>query len=872
MKKSICKHLVLTVFLMPALLYSGSYQIKMIDGVPRLTENGKQVFPGMLYVNPTLSHRLEYLSTETKDFSLQFHSPVESAAGELFLRFNGLKAEEDFDVAFSEIVIYDKTEGRVVDGMAECCNFRKPLNARWKFNPIYKDGLVFESGRGVLRIKTRPRDLSEFIDFYLTGIPLKKDHLYTVSIRGKANRKLTFSPFVRVYTKDGIVLMLDSSTVEEQVRHAAAAGIHFVTFLVPAAWKKPDGTVDYFLLDRFCRMILKANPKAKLIPRIALSASGAVSPKWLPEKFKDEMMVYSNGIRGNAASICSVRYWNEAAAAARRVVRYCESNFPENMAGYHPAGGLTQEWIYDDIISQKTAGYDPHTLKAWRRWLKKKYVNDKALQKAWKDKDVILSAVQIPTEEMRRGTPETGLRNPENERRITDFSWFLQESMADLACCMAKAVKEESGRQRLNLCFYGYLYELSGFPDLGPGSSGHLALKQVLKSPDIDILVAPFSYHGREVQGPTGVQAPADSIMLAGKLWLNEDDTRTYIQYDWQKRKGDLHVKDKRETRHILKRNMMLNLTRNFGTWWMDLYGRGWYNDPDLWQDMSTYKKLAEELHLPQYAPEIASVVDGLSMSFCYSASAWRSTTLRLISYTRFEYSRIGAATGLYIIDDIIAGRIKPRLNLFLAAYALDGKQRDKLREIGRKTASVWCWAPGYIDLDAGRFSLQAVRELTGFQVKEVSGETTLQVYATKEGIAWGLPAKWGQDKRIFPTLSPRPEPGDVVLANYSNGSPAVVFRPAQAPSLFIGTTDIPKTLYRIMAGKAGVHLYVKEDSFIYVNPPFLAFAIPWRGEVSLNLKKKNSAENVFTKIMYPQASRLRFKMTPDQMTVLKLK
>ena len=622
-------------------------------------------------------------------------------------------------------------------------------------------------------------------------------------------------------------------------------------------------------------MILKANPKAKLIPRIALGVSGMVSPKWLKEEFRDEMMVYSNGVRGNAASICSVRYWNEAAEAARRTVRYCENNFPDNMAGYHPVGGLTQEWIYDDVFSKKPAGYDPHTLKAWRCWLKKKYVNDEALQKAWKDKTVILSTAQIPSEEMRKGTPETGLRNPENEGQIIDFSWFLQDSMADLVCRIAKAVKEESGHKRLNLCFYGYLYELSGLfelPFFGPGASGHLALKQVLNSPDIDILVAPFSYHGREIQGPTGLQAPADSVMLAGKLWLNEDDTRTYIQHDWQKRKGDLHVKDKSETRYVLRRNMMLNLTRNFGTWWMDLYGRGWYNDPDLWQDMLAYKKLAEGLYMPQYAPEIASVVDGVSMSFCHSVPASNFTTARLVSYARFEYSRIGATTGMYIVDDIIAGKVKPRLNLFLTAYALNGNQRDKLREISEKTASVWCWAPGYIDLDTRQFSLRAVKDLTGFRVREVSGETTLQVYATKEGIAWGLPAKWGQDKRVFPTLSPQPEPGDIVLACYSNRAPAVVLRSGQIPSLFTGTTDIPKKLYRIMAEKAGVHLYTKNDSFIYANSSLLAFAVPQEGEVTLELKKEAAAEDIFAKIMYPQTSSLRLKMVPGQMTVLWLK
>jgi len=76
--------------------------------------------------------------------------------------------------------------------------------------------------------------------------------------------------------------------------------------------------------------------------------------------------------------------------------------------------------------------------------------------------------------------------------------------------------------------FYGYVFEF-GTIRLGPATCGHYALRQVLNCPDIDVLCSPISYFDRGIGGGAPSMTAAESVALAGKMWLVEDDTRTHL-------------------------------------------------------------------------------------------------------------------------------------------------------------------------------------------------------------------------------------------------------------------------------------------------------------------------------------------------------
>lgn len=853
------------------------FEIRTVNNVPKLFHNANQLFPGMLYVNPIFNQRIMQLNDKWQNYTLQFTAPADVSA-HLYLRFNASEEKSNFEAWFSKMEIIDMTAGKAVDKTNEWLDFKEKLHPRWTFHCARKTPqlpVVFATGKidkdqSVLHIKVSPhKDLTR-LAFILPGIQFKKNHQYQVNITGRANRIIPFVPYVQEY--GGHWLTLDRSVLAEQVKSAARAGINLITFPVPGGWKHPSGKINDFQLDNYCRAILQANPNAQLIPRVSLGF-GLLSPSWWKDEYKEETMWFDNG-KGNHPSIASERYQQDAENALRHVIRYCEKNFPDNMAGYHPAGGETNEWFYNDAYGRPLNGYDPATIKAWRKWLTNKYHTDEALQSAWNIRNVSLSTIATPTPDERKASPEIGLRNPAESQKIIDFVSFQQDSMADFTCRLARAVREEAGQGRLSLLFYGYVFEFAGMP-LGPGSSGHFALRKILDSADIDILSGPFSYRERMVNGSTAIMSASESIMLAGKLWLNEDDTRTHIESNWFEHQLDgaaMHIKTEDETRHVIRRNMALNISRNLGTWWMDLHGRGWFNEEWLWQEMGQFIKLADALNLPPYTPDIAAIVDEYSMRFSSSAYSSDPTTARLISFGRSDLARIGAPYGQYLLDDVVHGKVHSKLNVFLSAYALNQTQREQLSKLRNKIAAVWCWAPGYIDLDCNKFSTNAVTELTGFKVRDISGEASLLVNSTAKGIKMGLPESFGIDKIIHPTLSPVPENGDLVLAKYANGAPAVVFRPGIVPSLFCGTTVIPPPLYRIIAKAAGVHLYTERDAYVFANGYMIALSVPVAGSYRIDFGRTITMTEVFDKSIHSNVSQLQLDLKPGNMKIYEIK
>ena len=99
--------------------------------------------------------------------------------------------------------------------------------------------------------------------------------------------------------------------------------------------------------------------------------------------------------------------------------------------------------------------------------------------------------------------------------------------MADCVCHFARTVRGTGGK-KLVVFFYGYVFEFGAIHN-GPATAGHYALRRVLDCPDIDVLCSPISYFDRGFGQSAPAMTAAESIALAGKMWLYEDDTRTYL-------------------------------------------------------------------------------------------------------------------------------------------------------------------------------------------------------------------------------------------------------------------------------------------------------------------------------------------------------
>jgi hypothetical protein len=217
----------------------------------------------------------------------------------------------------------------------------------------------------------------------------------------------------------------------------------------------------------------------------------------------------------------------------------------------------------------------------------------------------------------------------------------------------------------------------------------------VLQCPDIDLLCSPIAYFDRGLGGCAPSMTAAESVALAGKMWLNEDDTHTYLATGEQPGYRE-HVTTIGQTIAELRRNTVQEALRNFATWWMDLGMTGWFDDPAIWEEMKRLEVVDREmLEKPvPFHPEIAAVIDEAAMFRVAPGGAALSKAA--VYEARRVFGRCGAPYGQYLLDDVAAGRVHAKLYVMLDPWDLSAEQRARLEQSTPGARWLWC------DLKAG--------------------------------------------------------------------------------------------------------------------------------------------------------------------------
>lgn len=861
------------------------YRVESICEIPRITYKGKIQRARILYVSPTyftpapnntekldskwrnISFDVEKTSKETDNAVCQFRTEI--LPNEYFVsKFEILEKDT------GEKIYSINFDGTTPDSRVDfwCAGKGKKL-------PISIENVKIDGApNGALRVAIEKNSpLLKLFHIYFKDIKLGKNKNYKVRMRIRASEKcrgMMFS-YIMYDRQDGNYKFIGpkgKSYVEPQVRLAKDAGIDIVTFPVQAAdyYVAEGETPDYSYLDGALKSIVENNPNAKILVRIRFYPP----KKWLNEN-PDSTLTYFDGSKSPIhASISSKKFRTDSQKALSMIIDYAEKNFGGNIIGYHPGGGNSCEWFYGDSWNPKWQGYDKSTADAWKAWLRKKYKTDGALQSAWGNPSAKIDAENVPSKEERE-SPNC-IINPKTERRIADFNEFWQDEMLDMIDCLAAVIRQKVP-QKLCVFFYGYAGEFSGMYN-GPAYSGHLGLGKLLKNDKIDALCGPISYFDRKLGDGKTTMGATETILRSGKLWIDEDDTSTYLAPKLGNYPGIEAELDTREkTLNVLKRNMSHEAVRNIGSWWMDLGGNGWFNDPKLWELKAAFKKIEGDMasNPSPYEPEIALVFDETSGLYCAARGASRHIT-HVFGISRGTLNRVGAPFGHYLLDDFLFGKpVKSKLDVYAVAYALDGKKRRAIRERSEKSAAIFVWACGYIDLDKHEFSESAVEEATGFKVENAqNGGLLPEAFATEAGKRIGLPESFKTEGRAKanPLLSPIAEAGDLVLAKYSNGKPAVVLR---GKKLFCGIGNIPAELFRHMARIAGVRIYTDSPAAVYANGTYIHVTpvdIP-DGEtrdVAVDVHSSADVFNALTGEMLGTGPKISLKMKKGENVLLK--
>ncbi len=600
-------------------------------------------------------------------------------------------------------------------------------------------------------------------------------------------------------------------TAQRQIRFAYEAGVRLFTVLCHLPWKTRSGERRYDLLDSVIRFVAENAPEALVLPRLIFSPPAS----WVRQN-PGEMVRYASGEQGDV-SLGSRLFWEgEAEEALRAAVEHvAQGPHAARVFGFYLEHG---EWLHE-----KGVGYDlcDANVAAFRSWLRTRYKNAViALRSAWYDGVVTFENAQIPSWPVPQGT---GVFLGEKESRWADFHRFMSERVAEVINRLAKAVKEASGGRSAVAVSCGYTLELART------SSGHLALADVLASPNVDILTAPLSYAGRLPGGSAPLPLPIESVALAGKLCILEDDTKTFLASGTTPDTYNPHVPTVEGTRAVHVRNFGAALAHGAGISYMDLWGEGWLDDRETWEFLAGLREIAElyatRRRNPRTRanadPDVAVIVDEASF---FDVRDERLLE-KLISGQRDVLLRSGARVGFYLQSDLLRKNFpeSPRLFIFLNAFHLEPAVRAALRERWQEDGRTFAWVftPGVREE-----SLTEQAEVFGMHLK-------LQPFASKLGSRVFSDArlpltdtlkgqKLGEEVRVNPSLTVSDSRAQV-LAEYGNGNPSLAVRKhPRWQSVFIGEPVLTQALLRGLYRQSGVPIYAADDDVAWVGDGLL--------------------------------------------------
>ena len=479
------------------------------------------------------------------------------------------------------------------------------------------------------------------------------------------------------------------STTQPQVDLAAGAGVNKVTYYAadlpagkapsPESWKKADVLFSLFM---------EGSKTACVAPRLPLVAN-----------------VGDAGLKAGSAIVwrsgpTTLLSWADPAVQdaalneVRSVVEHYEASpYAARIWAYHLAAQQTGEWIPNDYRAHG-ADYSEPSQRAFRAWLARRYGTDAALQKAWGEPAVSLGNAGVPADGEGRfpihppganGVVQAFYELPREEDWV-DYSRFVSDLNAGIIRKLAAEVKATTHGKKAVIVFYGYVFELAA------SICGHLDAGQLLGDPDIDFVASPISYipYNQRLAGGTGAPMGAvDSYPLHGKTWINEDDLHTHAQWKeatmpawyWDVHNPQFHVPtDLAETQGILERNLAFAAFHHAATWWMDLYGGGWFTDPGLWHIWSgpfgSQMRAVHAVSQP-YCPPVAVVVDEEGRLY----EKFTSSFVEMYPRLRNALQGCGTTVGFYYMEDFLAGRVpKTATTVFVNAWRLGRERRQELQ------------------------------------------------------------------------------------------------------------------------------------------------------------------------------------------------
>ena len=670
---------------------------------------------------------------------------------------------------------------------------------------------------------------------------------------------------------------------EAYVRALGEAGIRTFFLCHRLLWNGPDALEA---LRRDAEMTLRAVPEAWLILRTEMYPPAA----WM-DAHPDEIMQLTGGIPAEpwyTSADCKVmqclasRRWREDQAAEldRLLEWMAEQPFAERVIGFFLNAGGTGEWYVPahTVYGDQTTDHSPAFRTQFAATLRETYGDDDTLRAAWKMPEATIDNPPIPAaadhaflaqevalfahyhgEDALPPAPPVDAAigpfiNPDTHRFTADFYRALNQGSADSIISFARHLKARTGGMKIVGSFYG------GF---GPATHGSASEHtRVLDSGVVDFLASPGDYVNRKPGGDVALHNMLDSYRLRDKLFVLEEDTRTFAMNpcpDWG-------VNTLAESIEVMKRDFGRSLAEDLTAWWFDMawHERRWYRFPKMQAMIQRQQQVAHTLYARPRAPqaEIAFLYDQESLLY---TGNWTLADLghRLRSW---EMHRIGAPVAYHYLEDLEHPAMPDyKLYVFVNAFVLDDHRRALIAQFLHRQpcTALWLYAPGIIHPDRDpRFAVENVTALTGVQTGCLLEPALPYCRLTPEGAqrlpdaradwdygwftdressgtveSWLQPQGLAQFSLLYPYLFGDDPNAEVLLRFNADDRPAMVMAEHDGLRTINAYIKAPRAeLFRGAARLAGCHIYNTSDDILYASPHFVTLHASVSGEKVIQL------------------------------------
>jgi len=626
-------------------------------------------------------------------------------------------------------------------------------------------------------------------------------------------------------------------------------------------WRTPepaDRVGAYSDLDRDIDKLVRAVPDCKIIIRLLVRES-----RWFARTFPDDLQVYSDGttkwVRDNYGSFHLHSWASEAwtSAISGELVRLVNhlrlGPYAANMAGFQICAGNTYEWWYSNYPG-KSWDYGPAFQHAFRKHMKDKYQTLNRLNKAWKTNLKVFGDIELPMPAEKMSFNKYGYFDPESQRKVVDYWECFHQFLTDDVLYFSRVVKAASGGKLL----VGFEIQGAGMTAL---QNGNYRTRILHKTPTVDFRAAPSVYLNRAPGGTAPLRIESASMVLANKVWFNENDFRTHktptkkVSYNEGNETAEKSV-------GVLQRLFGQLLTSGgHGYWSENEFGN--FNDPFIHQ-MFRETQLTSLAALNLERRSIAEI----ALIYDEDTALIRNWGIHH-SHDMLRYSalpRVGAPYDYLELDDLLAMKDPPyKLYIFAGTGRLTSGERKAIREkIARRNRMlVWFGIPGLVNDEAQpATSEDYASALVGMQLRWRGAKKDLVALTDEGRRQLGINEKYVYDFKqleipekphrydkykkatyynFFRVINP-----DIKLGNFADGACGFgLKRMDDWTSVYVSTTNMSEIVLRALAKLAGVHIYTESGDVFFADSRAMVIHTRTSGKKIINLRAKTHVREI---------------------------